>query len=64
MTTDCLSSLAINIKHAWKFPGNIAEETDISCNFQKHFISPLLLFILGGEKGEGKEDAILQFNKM
>lgn len=47
-------SSAISIKCIWKFPGNAVKGTDISCNFRKHFISPLLLFSLGGKKGEGE----------
>lgn len=48
------ASSAISIKCIWKFPGNAVKGTDISCNFRKHFISPLLLFSLGGKKGEGE----------
>lgn len=48
------ASSATSIKHIWKFPGNAVKGTDISCNFRKHFISPLLLLSLGGKRGEGK----------
>lgn len=57
MTEDwAATSSAISIKRIWKFPGNAVKGTDISCNFQKHFISPLLLFSLGGKKGEGERE--------
>lgn len=47
------ASSAISTEHIWKYPGNAVKGTDISCNFQKHFVSPLL-FSLGGNKGEGE----------
>lgn len=50
------ASSAISIKCIWKFPGNAVKGTDISCNFQEHFISLLLLFSLSGKKGGGERE--------